>query len=180
VITQRPSGATDAPIDSAYELGKCLRDLLGLLALPALTAGRDARVVCELALSSLEAVLPIDLAYFAHEPGTAGCMIEQLRLGGEDASQRLDELRDRIDEALVSSLDELTIEPFGTLRTFVARLGFYGQQGRMLLGSRDASFPRPTHVILIQAAATLSSAGLEHARLMRESAETRARSGALR
>ncbi len=148
---------------------RCIRDLLGLLALPALWSGQDARGVIELMFGSLEALLPLDLTYAVHDtdqPGDPG--LEVLRLGQADAADRLEALRPHLLVAQRSG-DPLEVPPLPPLRTTSAPIGFLGQGGFMLFGSRAPDFPSTLQLVLIRAAVSLVTGGLQAARLMRES-----------
>jgi signal transduction histidine kinase len=141
---------------------------MSLLALPALTSGRDPQAVVQILLSSLEAILPVELVYCTYSAGGADTTLEVLRVRGEDLTPRLKEYRPYLEDVLAGR-KSVVIGPFGELKSFFAALGHYGHHGKVLLGSPDRRFPRPTELILLQAATSLASAGLENARLVHES-----------
>ncbi|WP_158218786.1 hybrid sensor histidine kinase/response regulator [Roseateles aquatilis] len=150
---------------------QALRDLMGLLALPALWVGRDAATVLQLTTEAVNRIV-----------GTAVCLVHaplvpdaipttMLQLGGERIAHEpawtdfIDGCRRMPDTAE----DATPLEsPLGTLRVVRLFLGPAGRAGSLWFGSSRPDFPSIHQGAFMRAAATLASTGLHAARLDQE------------
>lgn len=158
--------------DEAEELRICLRDLVGLLGLPALWSGRDARATARLLAETLVEMLSLDACWIstlAH-PQDQPFGFLQTPIGPVDAaglaawsgftgtgSPRHQDLQ---------LAREST--PAGALRIARFSLAYYGHRGEVTVGSTREDFPRPTELILLRSAASLAASGLRTAQLVVE------------
>jgi signal transduction histidine kinase/ActR/RegA family two-component response regulator len=159
---------------SRGELEACVRDLMGLLALPALWTGRDPATVLTLLTEALEAVLPVQVCYAASELGAENEPAVVFRAGGETVA--LDEPgwqpfihACRTSQGMRSVRIEAT--PLGPLYAVRVEMDYAGAEAAVCVGTPDASFPNVTQSALLRAAVSLAAAGLQSARLVREREE---------
>jgi len=149
---------------------RALRDLMGLLALPALWVGRDAATVLQLTTEAVNRIV-----------GTAVCLVHaplvpdappttMLQLGGVRVSHEawadfIDACRQMPDTAETATPLE---SPLGTLCVVRLYLGPAGRAGSLWFGSSRPDFPSAHQSAFMRAAATLASTGLHAARLDHE------------
>ncbi len=161
VDTGRPTSAAD----------EALRDLMGLLALPALWVGRDAATVLQLTTEAVNSIV-----------STAVCLVRAPLSGGAEPSTWLyvggvqvdaeDAWDGFIDTCL--QIDEgpedpvALSSPLGTLRVVRLHLGPAGRFGGLWFGSSRGDFPSLHQSAFMRAAATLAGTGLHAARLDQE------------
>lgn len=158
--------------DEAEELRTCLRDLVGLLGLPALWNGRDARATVRLLAETLVETLSLDACWVSthadHQDQPSGFL--QTPGGPVDAagfaawSGFTGTGSPRHQDLLLAR--EST--PAGPLRIARFSLAYYGHRGEVTVGSTRADFPRPTELILLRSAASLAASGLRTAQLVVE------------
>lgn len=149
---------------------QALRDLMGLLALPALWVGRDAATVLQLTTEAVNRIVgtAVCLIHAPLVPDAASATI--LQLGGvrvpQDAwSDFIVACRQMPDTAeSATSLES----PLGTLRVVRLYLGPAGRAGSLWFGSSRPDFPSSHQSAFMRAAATLASTGLHAARLDHE------------
>jgi PAS domain S-box-containing protein len=148
-----------------------LRDLIAILALPAVWSGRDAADIPDAVLEALSSMLRLDLAYIrAADP--AGSGLETARVQGRpDLGSRGREIAGLLadgttdpaaDQALVLP-DPATGEPLRATRT---ALGLAGHTGVVIAASRRSSFPTPFERFLLQSIITQAEVALRNAALM--------------
>ena len=149
-----------------------LRDLLGLLTLPALWAGRDAATVLQLMTEAVERIVGLDMSYVDVQLMPEQAAIKKLRLSRGPASDEdvtawestLHEFR----HMAISSAPRLYETPVGRLRVIRLSMGYSAQRGSVWFGSADPTFPLVTHLACLRAAATLAATGLQTARIEHE------------
>ncbi|MDC3958186.1 hybrid sensor histidine kinase/response regulator [Polyangium jinanense] len=157
--------------DSPRSLHSTLRDLLGLLALPPLWSGQDAAGILATTCEVLEALLPIDVAYAITRWTVGESAVEVLRVGQQDATARLEELRPVLAASCgrgIGAVGVAICPPFGTVRTLHMPVGLYAERGNLLVGSCDPMFPDVTANVLLRVATSLVATGLETARAIQE------------
>ncbi|QGZ42802.1 phospho-acceptor domain-containing protein [Pseudoduganella flava] len=140
------------------------RDLMGLLALPALWAGRDEEAVLRIMSEAVEHLVP--LAFLYADVGMRGG--PRLRIQGApvdlaDAPAWLDSVT--IWPRAAAQRVQLCDTPLGPQRVIVLSLGLYETAGGIWFGSPDPTFPTTAQVALLRAATTLAASGLQTARL---------------
>src|SRR6267378_4187506 len=166
-----PNHAVALPRDTAT-LRSQLRDLIAILALPAVWSGRDAADIPEAVLEVLSSMLRLDLAYIrAADPAGSG-PLETVRVRGRsDLGSRGREIAGLLaqgttepdaSQALVLP-DPATGEP---LRATRIALGLPGHTGVVIAASRRSSFPTPFERFLLQSIITQAEVALRNAALM--------------
>src|SRR5712691_23472 len=149
-----------------------LRDLIAILALPAVWSGRDAAGIPEAVLEVLSSMLRLDLAYIRAADAAGSGPLETTRVQGRpDLGSRGREIASLLAEgttdpdanqALVLP-DPATGEP---LRATRIALGLAGHTGVVIAASRRSSFPTPFERFLLQSIITQGEVALRNAALM--------------
>jgi PAS domain S-box-containing protein len=166
-----PNQVVALPGDTAT-LSSQLRDLIAILALPAVWSGRDAVDIPEAVLEALSSMLRLDLAYIrAADPAGSG-PVETARVQGRpDLGSRGREIARLLadgttdpdaNQALVLP-DPATGEPLRATRT---ALGLAGHTGVVIAASRRSSFPTPFERFLLQSIIMQAEVALRNAALM--------------
>ena len=166
-----PNQVVALPGDTAT-LRSQLRDLIAILALPAVWSGRDAVDIPEAVLEALSSMLRLDLAYIrAADPAGSG-PVETARVQGRpDLGSRGREIAGLLadgttdpdaNQALVLP-DPATGEPLRATRT---ALGLAGHTGVVIAASRRSSFPTPFERFLLQSIIMQAEVALRNAALM--------------
>ena len=166
-----PNQVVALPGDTAT-LSSQLRDLIAILALPAVWSGRDAVDIPEAVLEALSSMLRLDLAYIrAADPAGSG-PVETARVQGRpDLGSRGREIAGLLadgttdpdaNQALVLP-DPATGEPLRATRT---ALGLAGHTGVVIAASRRSSFPTPFERFLLQSIIAQAEVALRNAALM--------------
>ncbi len=148
------------------------RDLIAILALPAVWSGRDAVDIPEAVLEALSSMLRLDLAYIrAADPAGSG-PVETARVQGRpDLGSRGREIAGLLaqgttepdaNQALVLP-DPATGESLRATRT---ALGLAGHTGVVIAASRRSSFPTPFERFLLQSIIMQAEVALRNAALM--------------
>jgi signal transduction histidine kinase/CheY-like chemotaxis protein len=124
---------------------------MGLLALPALWAGRDGATVMQLMTEAVERIVPLNVSFvdvpFAPDAGGT----TTLRLDGRLASSRQ---RSQWQEELGD---------WGGIP-----IGYSSRDGSIWFGSLEPAFPSVTQAAFLRAAASLGATGLQAARITHE------------
>ncbi|QHI97539.1 response regulator [Xylophilus rhododendri] len=151
-----------------------LRDLMGLMALPALWVGRDAATVLRLMAEAIETVVPLDTIYIDVPNVEDGQAFTRLRISGLQATpqQALDwqDTLAAIRRMSITATPSVQATPLGPLRMIRLSMGFSGSQGSVWFGSRGPAFPDVHQSACLRAVATLAATGLEAAAIDRERA----------
>ena len=155
-------------------LQRCINDLVGVLALPALWSGGEPSHVLHTLLDAMLRMLLLDLVYVRLRDPLGKTSFEMVRLDqslrpilrqqeictlfnrwlGDDPPKRPARLRNPFGDG------DMSVVPL--------RLGLHGEIGVMVVGSRRADFPRQTESLLLSVAANQASLGLQEARLRSE------------
>lgn len=161
VDTGRPATAAD----------EALRDLMGLLALPALWVGRDAATVLQLTTEAVNSIVSTAVC-LVRAPLSAGAepttwlYVGGVQVDAEDAWDGFIEACLQVDEG---PEDPVALpSPLGTLRVVRLHLGPAGHFGGLWFGSSRGDFPSLHQSAFMRAAATLAGTGLHAARLDQE------------
>jgi len=162
------------PAEEIKRLQRCISDLISILALPAIWAGREPPGIVSTLLDSLLGMLRLDLVYvrleaqFGEPPNelvrvAQSCNLtaqpqeiaEVLRSWVENDPQRGSSfVRNKIADS------DISIVPF--------RLGLQGQIGTIVAGSQRPDFPGQTESLLLSVAANQASIALQEAYLLSE------------
>ena len=152
-----------------------LRDMMSLLALPALWSGRDGKAIVDLMAHSIERIVPLEICYIDVPllPNTPPLV--QMRLLGKDLS-RTDMLawQSAIDEwhgLPIGTKVALCDTPLGARRMIRLSMGFTAGQGSVWFGAADPAFPTLNQVALLRAATSLAATGILTARASHEREE---------
>lgn len=149
---------------------QALRDLMGLLALPALWVGRDAATVLQLTTEAVNRIVGTAVC-LVHAPLVPDAMpttmlhLGGVRIGHEAWGDFIQACRQMPDSAETSVPLE---SPMGTLRVVRLYLGPAGRAGSLWFGSSRPDFPSQHQSAFMRAAATLAATGLHAARLDHE------------
>ena len=161
----------EEPGEEIKRLQRCINDLVGLLALPAIWSGGDPSRIARTLLDVLVSMLHLDLAYVRLNDPLGEARIEMVRVGqspmrmlrpeqfGEDISRWLEK-----DPRLWPPLLRNPVGD-GDLWILPTRLGLQGEIGIIVAGSRRTDFPRATERLLLNVAANQAAIGLQDARL---------------
>jgi signal transduction histidine kinase/ActR/RegA family two-component response regulator len=158
--------------DSAAELRTCLRDLVGLLGLPALWSSREPQATVQLLAETLVEILALDACGVSTTFLAREKPLSFLYAGGKavNTAHAIDWRPFAEGPSTMHQELQVTREatPSGTLCVARFSLGYYGHAGQITVGSVRNDFPRPTELILLRAAASLAASGLRTAQLTHE------------
>jgi signal transduction histidine kinase/ActR/RegA family two-component response regulator len=146
-----------------------IRDLMGLLALPALWAGRDGETVLRLMVEAAERIVPLGFSY------------AQVLLVENPSFKNLLRVEGRYCQGEALSQWEVTAEtwknmrvpdgrayeantPLGCMHIVHLSMGFGTYGGKIWFGSAAPGFPTVNQLALLRAAASLAATGLQAAR----------------
>jgi PAS domain S-box-containing protein len=161
------------PAQEVKRLQRCISDLVGLLALPAVWSGNEPSRIVQILLDALLRMLNLDfICARLRDPVDAG-LLEILRVSD---SCRLRITTQDISEALNTRLvgdgqESLPIRHrFGgeDISIFPVLLGVHGESGMIVVGCGRLDFPGQTDSLLLTVAANQASIGLQEARLLAE------------
>jgi signal transduction histidine kinase/CheY-like chemotaxis protein len=147
-----------------------IRDLMGLLALPALWAGRDGQTILQITIEAAERIVPMRFAMANVQllPDTPRHHV--LRLDGEYIyeSERCDW------EAVVGEWEQTRLPdgrvhqlstPLGPMRVVRLSMGYGTVGGAIWFGCDSGDFPKAPHLAFLSAAASLATTGVQTARV---------------
>lgn len=151
----------------------CIRDMMGMVALPALWAGRDGAGILQIMSEAISRVVAFDFCFIqvvlqAGEPEFAlvrtGRGLEQsLPLQAwETASQQWRAAR--VPDGRAFDADT----PFGRAHVLGLSMGFGTHGGKIWFGARDRAFPSHHQLALLRVATSLAATGLQTARVNHE------------
>jgi signal transduction histidine kinase/ActR/RegA family two-component response regulator len=157
------------------ELQTCLRDMMGLLALPSLWSGRDPATVLRILAEALEGILAIEVCHATaifnvNEPPISLLRVERQAIASSSTAWS------EFGQTCVSALSHeptITLEqtPLGELRVARLAMSYSGHVAVLAIGASRSDFPRLAETVLLRAAASLAASGLRTARLMQEREE---------
>src|SRR5437870_9101300 len=166
-----PNHVAALPRDTATPRSQ-LRDLIAILALPAVWSGRDAADIPEAVLEVLSSMLRLDLAYIRAPDASGSGASETVRVQGRpDLGSRGREIASRLaegtkgfdaNETLVLP-DPATREP---LRATRIALKLAGHTGVVVAASRRSGFPTSFELFLLRSIITEAEVALRNAALM--------------
>ncbi len=167
-----PQPEPSAGIASEEQLRCCLRDVMSLLALPALLGGKPPSVLVELLAESMERLLPIEACH-VHVPLVAGQPpVELLRVSGRTVERPSPAWTDFTCLDGIGLLPEAEVAwvttPLGPARVVRITMNYGGRAGVISVASTDAAFPDPVAAVVLRAAASLGGSALSTASAMYE------------
>ena len=161
--------------------GRGIRDLMGLLALPALWLGKDGRTVLRLMAQAVERLVPLRFSMVEARILAGDAADAFIRVKGADADPgEVAHWRAasahwprtaNIAANIAANNGEPTPTPIGPLRVIRLELGVSMLGGGAWFGSDAPDFPTFTQLAVLRAAASLAATGLQAARLEHERAE---------
>jgi len=145
---------------------------MGLLALPALWAGRDGPTVMQLVTEAVERIVPLDVSFVDVPLVASSVGTTSLRLDGRLATARLRaEWQPELDEwrtIPIGARPVLRATPAGPMQVLRLSMGYSSRDGSIWFGSVTPSFPSLTQLAFLRAAASLGATGLQAARITHE------------
>jgi len=158
-------------VGETERLKRCINDLIGVLALPAIWTGSDPTHVLSTLLEALRGMLGLDLVYARMNGPPGEAPIEVVRVAGADTfTVQAHDIGVMLNERL--GADPRNWPPVtrnvidGTEVSVVAMpLGLQGEIGALMAGSGRADFPGETERLVLGVAANQAAIGLREARL---------------
>ena len=164
----------ERPAEEIKRLRRCINDLNGVVALPAVWNGGEPAEIVRTLLEALLGMLSLDLIYVRLEVADGEAPAEMFRAAqpmrlaagpreigewfdrwlGDDPLNWPPHARGAVGES------DMTVVPF--------RLGLQGEVGVLVAGSRRPDFPRQTERLVLSVAANQAAIGLQQARLLGE------------
>jgi signal transduction histidine kinase len=150
-----------------------LRDMMGLLALPTLWAGRDGRAVLQIMIEALERIVPIRFSYaeevlLSHQPKFVQVRVEQTSLTSEEEEDWHRASEEWRNGPAANAFVALSATPLGEMRVARFKLSYGEMGGNIWFGSLDPDFPSVVQLSILRAATTLAAGGLQNARVDHE------------
>jgi len=153
-------------------LQRCINDLIGLLALPAIWSGGDPSQVLHTLLDALMRMLRLDLASVSLTDPVGESPVEIVRIAEQrgpmppahEICEALSQCFKNDSRKWPPPLRNLMGE--GDVSIVPLSLGLHGELGVIVAAAERADFPRQTEALLLSAAANQASIGLQEARLL--------------
>ena len=152
------------------EAARDIRDLMGLLALPAMWAGRDGPGLLRVMAEAIETMVPLSFSYAALGmlPGTAAVVrlrVDGMPISGELLATWQDAMAGWPQSSVSNARVHVCSTPLGQMRVVLLSLGYMSTAGNIWFGSSAPNFPTMQQLALLRAAATLAATGLQTARI---------------
>lgn len=163
----------DAAEEVKY-LQRCMCDLVGVLALPAMWSGQEPRHIVTTFHDALMATLNLDFLYTRARIAPDREAIEILRTAPPyAATTATDKIRDTLRKWFGDDPNrwpaEIRSQLSGRKISLLSmRLGIAGEIGIVIAGSERADFPTHTERLILGVAANQAAVGLQQARLLSE------------
>ncbi len=150
-------------------LRRCIKDLVGILALPATWTGHDSSRVAITLLDVLVRMLDLDFGYVRASDVCNGSPKEWIRLAYGGPDSQADEIGRALapyftDDSTQASLRIPNPVAEGTASITVFHLGIQDSVGVFVAGSRRSEFPTETERLLLQVATNQAAIALQEAR----------------
>src|SRR5215207_1368663 len=162
------------PAEEIERLQRCVNDLDGVTALPAIWGGGEPAEIVRTLLDVLLGTLGLDLIYVRSEVTVGEPPVEMARvaqsLSLSAGPKEIGKLCDRWlgdDPRQWPPLARHTVGD-GDVTVVPLRLGLRGEVGVLVAGSRRADFPQQTERLVLSVAANQAAIGLQQARLRSE------------
>ena len=155
-------------------LQRCVNDLIGVLALPAMWTGGEPSQIVNTLLDALLRMLQLDLVYVRLKETGGQTPIEMVRFPqSEKQKAQLHEIGEMLEPWLGADLQDWPLvmrNPSGgrDISIVPLGLGLQGEIGVIVAGSERADFPQQTEKLILSVAANQASIGLQEARLRNE------------
>lgn len=165
---------TEHTAEEVKHLRRCINDLVGVVALPAVWgAGEPAEIVRTL-LEALPRMLDLDLIYMRLGGAAGGASVETARVAqSANLTAGPREVGGLLERWLGSDPQAWPALARGTvggseLTVVSLGLGLQGEVGVLVAGSRREDFPRQTERLVLSVAANQAAIGLQQSRLLSE------------
>ncbi len=166
--------ATNHPAGEVKRLQRCMRNLVDVLALPAVSSGGEPSRILEMLLDTLMGILDLDFLYGRVRLDSHEAPIDVLKttqLSGTSYSR--EEIRQALDLGLGEvprQWPEEAIRQLGgqEVSVFSIRMGINGELGIIVAGSQRAGFPEQTESLVLGVAANHLAIGLQQTLLLSE------------
>jgi len=162
------------PVQEVKRLQRCINDLVGVLALPAIWRGSEPSKIVQTLLDVLLRMLSLEFAYARLSDAFGALPVEILRvaeyskihLPPQELCNMLGaSFADYAQGSLQLVGNRLGVED---ISIFPVPLGVQGEIGLIVLGSNQAGFPGKAESLLLSVAANQASIGLQEAKLLSE------------
>lgn len=166
------STAASSGMDDAPQLRACLRDLVGLLGLPALWSSTDPQRTLRLLAETLVELLSLQACAVVAPLADGQAPYTVLYADGQPIDPEAKEAWRPFIAGTGGSRygmrrgQEAT--PLGILQVARFSLGYYGGEGEITVAARHPGFPSSTELLLLRSAASLAASGLRTAKLAHE------------
>jgi transcriptional regulator with GAF, ATPase, and Fis domain len=156
----------------AADLRRCLNDLVGVLALPAVWSGSEPSRIIQTLLDTVFRTLSLDLAYVRMTDRAGRALVETIR-STPALSAGPEDLRDALlqtlggDTRVWPPLVHQTVRGHD-LSLMTVRLGVHGEVGGLVAAASRPEFPKPTERLVLSVAANQAVVGLQEAQLRGE------------
>jgi PAS domain S-box-containing protein len=160
------------PAEEIKRLQRCINDLVGVLALPAIWTGGDPIQIARTFVDVLLRTLQLDLVYVRLADSIDGAPIEMVRVAAArkipDRTQEIAALLSAWLESEPNQQVQRLSNPVGDgdIAVVPVRMGLQGELGVIVAGSQRADFPEQTESLVLSVAANLAVMGLQEARLL--------------
>jgi PAS domain S-box-containing protein len=164
----------ESSTEEVKRLRRCINDLVSILALPAIWAGRGPSHVVGNLLDALVSMLNLDFIYARIGSFGTSQPMEMLRIGPALAPKpQLQEISEKLRPWLTYDPQKIppAISNFFDGRDiglFPLQLGLHGEMGLLVAGSGRRDFPQQTERLILNVAANQASIGLQEANLVKE------------
>ncbi|SDR51513.1 Signal transduction histidine kinase [Paraburkholderia fungorum] len=152
-----------------------LRDLMGLLALPALWPGRDGTAIVGLMAQAIERIVPLDICYvdvplLPDTPPLVQLRVRGTQVGGDDLTGWQEAIKGW-HHIPIGTRVSLNDTPLGQTRMLRLSMGFSSGHGSIWFGALAPSFPTVNQVAFLRAATSQAATGILAARAAHEREE---------
>jgi PAS domain S-box-containing protein len=152
-------------------LQRCINDLVGVLALPAMWLGHDSPQIAITLLDALVRMLDLDFAWIRISDSVGDSGKEWARSAGHHHIDP-EEIGRALHPSLNSTIPETLIlpNPFGegVVSLALFQMGLRDELGRFAAASRRAGFPTAIERLVLQVAVNQAAMGLQEARYLRQ------------
>jgi signal transduction histidine kinase/CheY-like chemotaxis protein len=160
--------------EAANEQG--IRDLMGLLALPALWAGRDGQAILQIMAEAVERLVPLRFScariiVLPGLPPTTPIRVDGKALQDDELTAWHLAATAWPNGPTANARVHLCDTPLGKMNVVHLKLGYKSAGGSIWFGSSQPDFPTFTQLAVLRAAASLAASGLQTARLSHEREE---------
>jgi PAS domain S-box-containing protein len=162
------------PAEEIKRLQRCINDLVGVVALPAMWSGGEPSRIVHGLLDALLGMLELDLVYVRLKETEGQSPIEMVRFArSQKQNASPHEIGDLLKQWLGANSQEwppLTRKPLAgrDISIVPLTLGLQGEIGVVAAGAERADFPQQTERLILSVAANQAAIGLQQARLLYE------------